>query len=329
MKKFGVFLYKICDRLGLAKIIFPLPLELMIEPSNVCNARCPTCPTGAGKMNRPGRMMTFQEFRRIVDQAGAYGGALFLWGYGEPFLNKDLLLMIQHASSGGMHVVTSTNGQFFKSLEFCSEIVRSGLDELIISLDGADQQTLSKFRVDCQFDDIVQGFRFMHAARTELNSMTPKIILQFIVTRHNVHQIERIKQIAKDLHVDTYFEKTVWMDANDPGFQSMAKELVPDDPARSRFFAAEDGHFSLKGEVRNHCAQVSRRIVVNSDGSVVPCCYDLYSKYIMGNVFNESVEAVWNNEQYRAFRQQVSRDKKSLTMCRECPSGRGSADKVW
>jgi len=301
-----------------------LPHTLMVEPTNLCNLNCPTCPTGAGKMNRPKRVMSFNEFKRIIDEVRGYVKNIALWNYGEPFLNSELLLMIRYATKAGISVKTSTNGEFFKSKGFCREVVRSGLRDLTICLDGANQETISKFRRGSNFSEIVQGIRFISEAKRELGSKTPRIELQFIVLRYNEHQRGYMKMLAKELGADVYCEKTVGLDYNDPQFQKMAREFLPNDLSLSRYYLKPDGQFALKGKMRNRCSWVYQCAVINSDGTVVPCCYDLYSEYVMGNVFEESLRAIWRNDKYQELRRKIRMGRKSIPMCNICPEGRYS-----
>jgi radical SAM protein with 4Fe4S-binding SPASM domain len=322
--KSKLLLYKISKKFGFRDILPPLPFILMIEPTNSCNLRCPTCPTGSGKSKRPNSMMSFSEFKKIINQVGGNVKHIILWNFGEPFLNRELLDMIKYATSAGIHVTTSTNGEFFKSKEFCQEIVKSGLNYLIICLDGANQETISRFRRGSKFNDIENGFRLIHAAKKIMASKTPTIELQFILMKHNEHQRNYMKQHAKELGADFYSEKTVGIDYNDSEFQNLAKELLPNDLSLSRYYLKKDGKFSLKGEILNDCSWVYEGSVINSNGTVVPCSYDPYSKYVMGNVFEENLEKIWKNDKYQSFRRQIKRDRKSISICNACSEGRYS-----
>lgn len=273
-------------------------------------------------MNRPKRIMSYTEFKGIIDQVRRHVVEIMLWNYGEPFLNRELLPMIKYATSAGMHVMTSTNGEFLKSEEFCVQIVQSGLQHLIICLDGVDQETLSKFRRGSNFSEIMNGFRFMHAAKKKLAAKTPIIELQFIVMKHNEYQRNYVKQLATELQVDIFCEKTVGLGYLDAEGQQMAKELLPNDLSASRYYLKEDGTVALKGEISNSCAWLNYLAVVNSDGTVVPCCIDVYSEYVMGNIFEEGLKTIWKNDKYQSFRRQVRRDRKSIPMCNICSEGR-------
>jgi len=322
IRKLESLFVKACNRFGIKTIVPRLPFNLMIEPTNACNLRCPTCPTGAGKLNRPKRSMKLEEFTGIVDQVKGYVENITLWNYGEPFLNKDLLNMVRYAVSNDIRITVSTNGEFFRSKDFCREIVGTGLDHLIICLDGADQETLSKFRKGSNFEEIVSGIQMIRNAKNDLESKTPSIELQFIVMKHNEHQKEHMRQWAKKLGADLYLEKTVGIDFNDRDFQEMAKDLLPSDLSDGRYDLDEEGNFMLKGTISNNCSWLNTATVINSDGSVVPCCYDLYSKHIMGNVFATPLKEIWKGENYRTFRKKVQKNRKNISICNICSEGR-------
>lgn len=315
---------KLRKKLGFKNSLPGFPPNLMIEPTNACNLHCPSCPTGSGKSKRPKRMMSFLEFKSIIDQSKGHVNNITLWNYGEPFLNRELLDMIQYATSAGMHITTSTNGEFFKTEDFCMEVVKSGLQNLIICLDGADQETISKYRKGASFSEIENGIRLIHEAKRTLASKTPIIELQFILMKHNAHQRDHMKLIAKELGVDTYSEKTVGISVNDPDFQDLARELIPTDTSFSRYYLQKDGTFALKGKIHNDCSTVYEQCVINSDGTVTPCCYDSYSEHVMGNVFEENLETIWKNDKYQSFRRRIREDRKSIPLCNICSEGRHS-----
>jgi radical SAM protein with 4Fe4S-binding SPASM domain len=266
--------------------------------------------------------MSLAEFKGIIDQVKGYVRIASLWNYGEPFLNKELLSMINYAASVGIYVITSTNGEFFESKEFCFKLVQSGLQHLIISLDGADQETNNKYRMGSDFSKIVNGFRSIWEAKQELKSKTPVVELQFMLMKHNEHQRSRMRELATQLHADIYCEKTIFIDYNDSEFQNIAKEFLPNNPNLRRYTLSQDGTFTLKGKIPNSCSCVYLSAVINSDGMVVPCCWDLYSAYAMGNVYEESLRDIWRNNKYRTFREQIERDRKSIPVCNICREGR-------
>ncbi|MBW1767598.1 MAG: radical SAM protein, partial [Deltaproteobacteria bacterium] len=123
-----------------------MPPILQIEPSNICNLHCLTCATGAGLMTRPAALMSFDMYRRVIDQVKDHVYLLAFWSWGEPFINKDAFRMIRYAKENGILVHTSTNGHYFNTKEQARKVVDSGLDSLIVAVDGLDQQTYAKYR---------------------------------------------------------------------------------------------------------------------------------------------------------------------------------------
>ena len=318
-------LFKIFSRLYRSlNILRPYPEWVVIEPTNICNLSCPACPTGSKRMNRVKRMMSFVEFKNIIDQIKGHVKSISLYNFGEPFLNKELLSMIRYAKRCGMHITTSTNGEFFTSRQFCLELVKTGLDHLIISLDGTDQEALDKYRKGSNFHNIIEGIKLISESKKELGLNAPKIELQFMLMKHNEFQRDSMKQYADRLGVDVYSEKTMGIGnfMHSSEFQKVAKELLPDNLSFSRYFLKHDGTYALKGEVCNRCWYVYKATVINSDGTVVPCCWDSNSEHVMGNVSRDSLKDIWLGERYQDFRKQFRLNRKKISICQTCPIDR-------
>jgi radical SAM protein with 4Fe4S-binding SPASM domain len=314
-------------KLGFRGVTPDRPSTLMVEPTNACNLRCPACPTGAGTLNRPPRAMSFEEFRGILGQAldpPGYLKQVTLFNYGEPFLCKDLLPMVRHASERGLATFTSTNGHFFTTDAAAAEIVASGLTELIVCLDGADQETIGRYRRNADFTQIVEGIRRLLAARAKAARRLPVVELQFIIMKHNEGQTEAMRRLAADLGVDRFILKTVGINAGDPNFQQLAAELLPADLSASRYERRPDGSFALKGAPPCGCEYILSTLVVNSNGDAVPCCYDVDSAFVMGNLYRQPLAEVWLGPKFREFRRRLREGRDRPRMCRNCPEGRGN-----
>ena len=197
-------------------------------------------------------------------------------------------------------------------------LVKSGLQRLVICLDGADQETVEKYRVGVNFSSVVESFKLIHRIKKKFGANLPKIELQFILMRHNEQQRGLMRQFAKKLHADVYTEKTVGIDLRDSDSNKLAKQLLPIDISLSRYYFDENNNLKLKGELKNNCDVIYNSLAINSDGDVVPCCFDSYSKYIMGNVFKEKIRNIWKNKKYQALRELIAKNRKSIPMCNIC-----------
>ena len=321
-RRFDLILYKLLKRLTGKPLFLPLPFYLLIEPTNFCNVHCIACPTGRNRLNRPARSMSLREFKKIVAEVNSYIAHIDLWYLGEPFLNKDILQMVKYATESGIRVRISTNGTFFNNIEYCKDVVKSGLDYLIICLDGADHEIYNKYRKGADFSTVIKGFELLYKAKQELKSRKPIVELQFIVTKHNEHQRQIMPEMSKKLHADVYSEKTVGVFFHDPDFQKLAEELIPRDTLLNRNCVKKNGLFVNEAAVPNSCNSIEHYMVINSNGDVTPCCNDPFSFHIMGNIFREDLKDIWRNEKYQNLRRKIYTDRKNLPVCGTCYEGR-------
>jgi len=289
------------------------PITAMIEPINYCNLKCPLCPTGQGLIKRKKQSMSFKEFKRILDSLGNSIIHLRLWNWGEPLMNKDLGKMIRYAKSKKIFVNTSTNS-FFLDEKIIEELVKAKLDQLIISLDGASQETYLKYRKKGDFNKVIRSLKKAAEIKRKLKTRYPEIKLQFIVMKHNEHEIKKVIKLAKLTKADTLFFKTLGV--MDPKLKNQAKKYLPKNKIFRRSMLRESKEkINLSGRV---CDYLWKEITINVDGSVVPCCRDSHNKYVFGNIKNQKLGEIWNNESMVKFRKQVLKNKNVFDICRLC-----------
>ncbi len=188
-------------------VVWGVPSIVNVEPTNICNLRCPLCVTGSMQMKRPYGRMDFSHFKKFIDQVADKIIYITLYHQGEPYLHKQFNDMVSYAKSKGVYVATSTNAHFFTP-ELSKAVVDSGLDSMIISLDGVTQESYAKYRVLGRLDVVLDGIRNLVAAKREAKSKTPYLFLQFLVMKHNEHEIPQMKQLARNLGVDRLLIKT-------------------------------------------------------------------------------------------------------------------------
>ncbi len=301
--------------------VWGLPDDLMLEPASVCNLGCPTCPTGAGTLNRPGALMDFDLYTKIIDEIWPTTSKIRLWNLGEPFMHKDVYRMIRYAKERHIKVLTSTNGHYFQESDAPKKVVESGLDFMIVSMDGATQESLAKFRIGAKLDRIVRDVQRVIEYRNSIGSKTPIVEFQFIAMKHNIHEIKEARDLAKIMQVDLFRLKTVGINANDPKADELIRTYLPEDSRYTRYPNAE----AIK-DISHHideldCKRPWRHSVINQDGSVVTCCYDDQSQYVLGNLRENSFKEIWNGERYVRFRQRLLKGRSNLNTCAVCTEG--------
>jgi MoaA/NifB/PqqE/SkfB family radical SAM enzyme len=180
------------------------PFSLIVDPANGCSLHCPACvhtsSDNARNFNWPAGFLTESLFWAFLDEYGPYGVDLYFANYGEPLLNKLTPRFIQMARRFGLPTYSSTSLSL-KTINF-EELVLSGLQLLILSIDGATSTTYVQYRRNGNFGLVIDNIRKLVAAKRRLNSYTPILHWQFLVFEHNVHEVEEVKQLAAALGVN-------------------------------------------------------------------------------------------------------------------------------
>jgi len=290
------------------------PVAFAIEPTNICNLRCPLCATGAGLLKRPKGAMRCHDFVRIIDRLPRSVTDIYLWGQGEPFLAPDFLKMAAYAYNRGLVAHVSTNGHF---LEDTSGIIASGIHRLIVSLDGMDERSYSAYRTGGDFHRVTKGIQML-AVEKKMLGKGPLIEIQCLVTRENAGDLGDFTTFARSIGADRVVFKTL-----QAAFCEQGKSLLPDRLSLTRY--RNDGTGKLVPDtmkfLRNRCLRIYYNFQVDWQGNVLPCCFDKDSTYIMGNLLSETMEHIWNSGAYRSFRKNLREKGRVLPMCSDCTEG--------
>ena len=292
------------------------PISISFEPTTSCNLRCPECPSGLREFTRPTGMLKKDFFKTTIDDI--YKELMYLVFYfqGEPFLNPDFLEMVKYAHDKGIYTATSTNAHYLND-EKAKRTVESGLDRLIISIDGTTQDVYKQYRVGGNLEKVLQGARNIIKWKKELKSKTPFVFFQFLVVKPNEHQIEDIKKLAKEIGVDQVRFKTaqVYDYENDPN------NLIPTISKYSRYRRDKNGKMKSKSGMKNHCWKMQQGNVITWDGMVVPCCFDKDAMHRLGNLNTQSFKKIWNNDNYKQFRGELMKSRQNIDICANCSEG--------
>jgi len=292
------------------------PISISFEPTTSCNLRCPECPSGLRAFTRPTGMLEQSFFKQTIDEIHKEILYLIFYFQGEPYLNPDFLDMVQYASKKGIYTATSTNAHYLTD-ERARKTVESGLDRLIISIDGTTQDVYQQYRVGGKIDKVIEGAKNIVKWKKALNSTTPFVFFQFLVVKPNEHQIEAIKQLGAEVGVDQVRFKTaqVYDYENDP------HQLIPTIDKYSRYKLDKKGQRQVKSGLKNHCWKLWHANVITWDGLVVPCCFDKDASHQLGNLKMQSFKETWHNSNYQQFRKELMHSRKNIDICSNCSEG--------
>jgi radical SAM protein with 4Fe4S-binding SPASM domain len=292
-----------------------LPISISIEPTTSCNLRCPECPSGLRSFTRPTGMLDTKLYENVIDALAPTLTYLTFYFQGEPFLHPAFLQMVEYASAKNIYTATSTNGHYL-SEESAVRTISSGLDRLIISIDGTTQAAYQSYRIGGSLKKVIEGTRNIIAAKKELGSTTPHVVFQFLVVAQNEHQIPEVKRLAKELGVDQVVFKTAQIYDYQNG-----SPLIPKQHRYSRYRKNKDGNYGLKNRLEDHCWKMWHSCVVTWDGKIIPCCFDKDAHFVLGDMNKDSFSVIWEGNLYKNFRQSLLNSRSTIEMCRNCTEG--------
>lgn len=295
------------------------PFALSIEPTTACNLSCPACPSGLKSFSRPTGKIDLSFHETIIASLKKSVFYINYYFQGEPFLHPQFLSLIKTAKAANIYTATSTNGHFISDKNALA-IVDSGLDRLIISIDGLTQETYASYRVDGELKKVISATKSLIEAKKQRGSATPYLIFQLLVLKTNEDQIDALNDLAKTLGVNEVRFKTAQFYAYENG-----NELMPSNEKYSRYIKKRDGSYRVKYYGGNHCWRMWSSSVITWDGKVVPCCFDKDAQHALGELKTEGFDAIWNGATYQQFRTAVLTNRNDIDICTNCSEGA----KVW
>jgi radical SAM protein with 4Fe4S-binding SPASM domain len=310
--------YKL-SRLSTGKFQFGKPFSLSIEPTTACNLGCPECPSGLKQFSRATGKLNIELNAKILREVAGHVFYINYYFQGEPFLHPDFLELIKQAKKHRIYTATSTNAHFIDEKK-AEEIVKSGLDRLIISIDGITQKNYEQYRVHGDLSKVISGTEHLVKAKKRLNSSTPHLIFQCLAVKPNEDEIPAIINLGHEIGVDEVRIKTAQLYDYKHG-----NPLMPSNEEYSRYKLQKDGTYSLKYKTGNNCWRMWSGSVITWDGKVVPCCFDKDAVHQLGDLSTSTFSEVWKNKKYQIFRQNVFTSRNSVDICQNCSEG----SKVW
>ncbi len=282
----------------------------IIEPTNVCNLRCPMCPTSTLKRKRG--FLSLDNFKKIIDDIPGLK-SINMGFAGEPLLNKELFKMIKYAANKGIYTVISTNSVFLG--ERIGEVLNSGLDTIIVCLDGVTKKTHEAYRRGSNFEEVKNNIRRLCLEKKKLGLKSPKITLQFLVMKHNEHEVPAIKLLAKELGVDSLSLKSMSLGTHHDTDEriKLGKDFLPSEKFSRYKWTKGKPEIKAKPKL---CHWV-RQTVVLWNGDVTCCCYDFEGKLVVGNIFKDGgFKKIWKSEKYKKYRRGILR--REFPLCQQC-----------
>ena len=310
-------------------ILDSYPYHAFIDPSTVCNLGCPFCAINRFDSDHPKYLMKFDEFKHIMDLVGKYLFQVEIYQYGEPLINPDIFKMIEYAKKQ-YHTYTriSTNATILGK-DNAEKLVASGLDYLTLSIDGASQETYSKYRVGGDFNKVLENVNLIIKAKKARNSKSPLLVWQFLLFKHNEHEVEKARSIASKMGVDIFSVMPAYVppEAKDwiPSKDAIERYGLKCHPPYDREYSTVSSTCANERSQKHHlsiCKWLWTHLIVTSNGAAAPCCRIRARDPVFGNILQaKDFFDIWNSEGFRAARRFFITGEKQTpeTFCENCP----------
>lgn len=295
----------------LNKNLYRLPEIIRIEASSACQLKCPACPTAKGEVGRSQAgtgYLKFDDFKKLIDR-NTWISRIELSNWGEVFLNPDLLKIFEYAYYKGV-AIQIYNGANLNTLkeEVIKGLVQYKVRGINCSIDGASQETYSQYRVNGNFDQVIENIRKINYHKQKMQRKLPHLNWQFIIFKHNEHEIEIARDMAAQLGMSISFKQS-W-DANlapeRPGSKAQ-KGKTQSNPATTHTYneIAEARSIQIKKNdlTTAYCHQLWSTPQINYNGDVLGCCVNFWGSF--GNVADNGWnvrDVLWNEKIHRTKR---------------------------
>ncbi|MBM4176077.1 MAG: radical SAM protein [Ignavibacteria bacterium] len=278
-----------------------LPRAAVIDPINICNLDCPLCASKTQNYDK-GRM-SFETFKIVLDKIPSLK-VLVLFNWGEPLLHPEIFQMIEESVSRSIYTITHSNFSLRQNFQFFERLIGSGLHQLVISADGASQETYERYRVKGRFDWVIENIKQTVAAKKNLRKRDPKIVWKFLVNKYNEHEIDKAELMARELGVEITFDNMGLADdlpdISFPGTLEERKNLwLPKNQKFILDYYRNENKLPINDKP---CYQLFSSIVVNPDAKVTPCCWITNKDNVWGDLNSQSIQEIWHGENYKYSR---------------------------
>ncbi|MCX5700378.1 MAG: radical SAM protein [Candidatus Omnitrophica bacterium] len=334
-------------KLGVPAKVFPESITLFL--THQCNLRCRMCGQWGDKgVTRKFSVETAkehlqpEELRRFIDEIADFRPSITLFG-GEPLIYPDCTELIRYIKQKKLHCLMITNGSLLEAR--AEEIVKSGLDELNVSLDGALSLHDEIRGMPGLFDKIMRGLKQVEHYKEKEKKNKPLVNLQCTISKYNYLHLEELLGVAEEAKVDSLtFHNLIFL-----GNELIQKQKVFDEllsskscewegfvfnpeidsdilfekiekirAGRYRFNLDFYPNFSrsalkeyynnpnyLPSEYSAHCLSPWIVAYVFPDGEVRPC---LNFSYSFGNIHKRSFREIWFSDEAIKFRRTLKQN---------------------
>lgn len=305
------------DVVGMASKYYPtkhlreVPTNIIIEPGNPCNLRCPVCPTHFAMKRKKG-FMSSKLFKSIIDDLDKTGKQhnILMNFAGEPLLNREIVKLVEYATEKGHKTFISTNATMLTK-EISKELIEAGLKDIHLCIDGFSKKSQEGYRRGSDFDQVKANIEGFLAVKKELGSETPFCSIQTLLTSFSEGEMDQIIQWGKE------------HGANEVNFKSLSMGSYTTEQMRKKYAyllpKSEELRRNTTEVYRTVCTVPMNQALIYWNGDLGLCCVDFDNVIKMKNIEkNGFVNTFLSDEMVEARKKGFM---KKYSLCKNCSLG--------
>jgi MoaA/NifB/PqqE/SkfB family radical SAM enzyme len=303
-----------------------MPTQLVLEPTNRCNAACPICARHFwdDEKNPPADMLP--ETLARLDDLLTTAETVFAFGHGEPTIAPLFWNIVVRAKEKGCRVEITTNGLTLDEL-FIDRLVAAKVDILNLSLDAVEPTALTHRR-GLSVERAQQALSYLAQRKHEQRTTTPEAGLAVVLDRDNLDELPGLFRFAGDLGAKSVLlnHLVAWDASLHARSAYHEPDRLRDALARATRDAAAAGVnvvLPFDAVENGVCPHPLHMFFVRASGEVWPCCNAAFDNgaysFAVGHVLKEAPEAIWNGPAYRRLRRAFLTGESLPDHCRICP----------
>ena len=277
------------------------PNMIHIEPTNNCNIQCIMCPQPK-VMKRKKGFMAMELYKKIIDElSDTPAEFVYLHQFGESLLHKDIFNMISYVRQKGLQVGLSTNATLLNK-ENSLKLLESGLDLLVLSLDGGNDALYQQYRQGADWGIVKENcINFLELRKIYGSKKNPHVIIQTISMKGNENSLPNLQRQFSNYKCSfTNKPYNEWGGKVDK-INSLSTNANPTD-----------------AHLRQRCEKPYKLLTIEWDGTVVPCTRFFDNQYVYGVFPEKSLREIWNSEVVMSFRKAHLDDRGKVSFCNNC-----------
>ena len=289
------------------------PLWLLAELTYRCPLQCPYCsnPLDFAKQEQE---LTTEQWITVFEQAREMGAVQIGFSGGEPLVRKDLPELIKAARDLGFYtnLITSGIGLTEKKIDAFAE---AGLDHIQISFQASDET------LNAALAGSAKAFQQKLDMAKAVKAHGYPMVLNFVLHRHNIHQIDKIIELSIELEADDVELATCqfygWAQLNREGLLPTRQQIADAEAvvAEYRVKMADKGNLANLLFVTPDYYEERPKgcmggwgaifLSVTPEGMALPCHSARQLPIAFPSVLEQSLQEIWYNSfgfnKYRGF----------------------------